>query len=125
MEDGPEARAPLDEEPEGYAPSVASNLAFYQRAGGILTPLLTASFAFVMGGLIVLATGKNPLRTYQAIFEGAGLNWFFHFGNHHIDIPFTNHHVWFWWNTDTAGKAAGNPARAASAGTPLGLARSA
>jgi simple sugar transport system permease protein len=30
-----------------------------------------------MGGLVVLVTtGKNPLRTYQAIFDGAGLNWF-------------------------------------------------
>ena len=31
-----------------------------------------------MGGLVVLVTtGKNPLKTYQAIFEGSGLNWFF------------------------------------------------
>ena len=34
--------------------------------------------AFLIGGLVVLVTtGKNPLATYQAIFEGAGLNWFF------------------------------------------------
>jgi simple sugar transport system permease protein len=119
MEDGPEARAPLEEEPEGYAPSVARRFALYQRAGGLLTPLLTAAFAFFMGGVIVLATGKNPFRTYQAIFEGAGLNWFFRFGNHHIDIPFTNHHVWFWWNTDTAGNAAYNLAQTLAASTPL------
>ena len=31
-----------------------------------------------MGGLVVLVTtGKNPLETYQAIFEGSGLNWLF------------------------------------------------
>ena len=31
-----------------------------------------------MGGLVVLVTtGKNPIETYRAIFEGAGLNWFF------------------------------------------------
>jgi general nucleoside transport system permease protein len=119
MEDGPEARAPLEEAPERYAPSVAGRLALYQRAGGVLTPLLTTVFAFFIGGLIVLATGKNPFRTYQAIFEGAGLNWFFHFGNHHIDIPFTNDHVWFWWNTDTAGTAAYNLAQTLATSTPL------
>ena len=31
-----------------------------------------------MGGLVVLVTtGKNPLETYKAIFEGSGLNWLF------------------------------------------------
>jgi simple sugar transport system permease protein len=93
--------APLEADPESYAPSVAKRLAFYQRAGGIVTPLLTAVFAFLMGGIVVAATGHNPLRVYQAIFEGAGLNWFFHFGSYHIDVPFTNHQVWFWWDTNT------------------------
>src|SRR5947209_16328842 len=119
MEDGPAARAPLDEAPEGYAPSVARRFALYQRAGGLATPVITTVFAFLMGGVIVLATGKNPLRTYQAIFEGAGLNWFFHFGNYHIDIPFTSQHVWFWWNTDTAGTAAYNLAQTLATSTPL------
>ncbi|MDQ2968717.1 MAG: ABC transporter permease [Actinomycetota bacterium] len=50
----------------------------YQRAGGIVTPLITAVFAFFVGGLVVLATtGKNPLSTYHAIFNGTGLNWLF------------------------------------------------
>ena len=63
---------------EGYAPSVAARLAMYQRAGGIITPLVTALFAFLVGGLVVLATtGKNPLSTYRAIFNGTGLNWLF------------------------------------------------
>ena len=58
---------------EGYAPSVAARFALYQRAGGIVTPLITALLAFVVGGLVVLATtGKNPLSTYKAIFEGTG-----------------------------------------------------
>jgi general nucleoside transport system permease protein len=95
----------LDSDPEAYAPSVSG---FYQRAGGIVTPLITAVFAFLMGGLVVAATGHNPLDVYRAIFNGAGLNWFFHIGNHHIDIPFTNHHVWFWWDTDTNKTAAFN-----------------
>ena len=52
-----------------------------------------------MGGIVVAATGHNPFKTYWAIFKGTGLNWFFHVGNHHIDIPFTNVHVWFPLNT--------------------------
>ena len=56
--------------------SFAQRLAIAQRAGGLVAPLLTVFIAFVMGGLVVLVTtGKNPLRTYQAIFEGSGLNW--------------------------------------------------
>ena len=59
-------------------PSVAARLELYQRAGGIVTPLLTAFVAFVVGGLVVLiTTGKNPLNTYRAIFDGTGLNWLF------------------------------------------------
>jgi ABC-type uncharacterized transport system permease subunit len=59
-------------------PSVAARLAFYQRAGGIVTPVLTAILAFFIGGLVVVATGHNPLTTYREIFNGTGLNWFFH-----------------------------------------------
>ena len=68
---------PLVAEPAGYAPSVAERLAVYQRAGGIVTPVLTTAIAFFIGGLVVLATGNNPLSTYRAIFNGTGLNWFF------------------------------------------------
>jgi general nucleoside transport system permease protein len=57
--------------------SAAARLALYQRAGGVVTPLLTALLAFGVGGLVVLATGSNPLSTYRAIFEGSGLNWLF------------------------------------------------
>jgi ABC-type uncharacterized transport system permease subunit len=114
-----DAAAPLQEDPEAYAPTVASRLAFYQRAGGIVTPLMTAVVAFLAGGIVVLSTGHNPLTTYKAIFEGAGLNWFFHFGNYHIDIPFTNHHVWFWWDTDTNHTAAYNLTQTLLTTTPL------
>jgi simple sugar transport system permease protein len=58
-----------------YAPSVAERLALYQRAGGIVTPLLTAIFAFLVGGVAVAATGKNPARVYWQIFQGTGLEW--------------------------------------------------
>jgi general nucleoside transport system permease protein len=110
---------PLEGDPEGYAPSVAKRLAFYQRAGGIVTPMLTAVFAFLMGGIVVGATGHNPLRVYKAIFEGAGLNWFFHFGNYHVDVPFTDHQIWFWWNTSTNTTAAYNLTQTLLTTTPL------
>jgi ABC-type uncharacterized transport system permease subunit len=58
-------------------PSVAERLAIYQRAGGVITPILTAVVAFIIGGLVVLATGHNPLSTYEGIFKGTGLQWFF------------------------------------------------
>jgi general nucleoside transport system permease protein len=113
------APEPLAADPEAYAPTVAKRLAFYQRAGGIVTPFLTAVFAFFMGGIVVLATGHNPLTTYKAIFEGAGLNWFFHFGSYHIDVPFTNTHVWFWWDTNTNHNAAYNLTQTVLTTTPL------
>jgi ABC-type uncharacterized transport system permease subunit len=59
------------------APTVAGRLALAQRAGGVAGPVLTAAFALLIGGLVVLATGANPLSTYRAIFDGSGLNWLF------------------------------------------------
>ena len=58
--------------PAGYAPSVAERFALYQRAGGIITPVLTAVFAFAMGGIVVAATHHNPFKKYRAIFDGTG-----------------------------------------------------
>jgi ABC-type uncharacterized transport system permease subunit len=69
------AKAPPPTGPEGSVPSVARRLAFYQRAGGIVTPLITALIAFLMGGIVVGATGHNPLTTYRDIFRGTGLEW--------------------------------------------------
>ncbi len=46
--------------------------------GGIGVPAATVIVAFLMGGLVVLATGHNPLLAYRDIFNGAGLNWIFH-----------------------------------------------
>jgi ABC-type uncharacterized transport system permease subunit len=112
MTDRPTTTPPEEQPPTphggDYAPSVSERLAFYQRAGGVITPVLTAVIAFLMGGLVVLATGHNPLKTYKAVWEGTGLNWFFQVGSHHVDIPFTNTHVWFPWNTDANGLAAYN-----------------
>jgi general nucleoside transport system permease protein len=56
----------------------ASRLSLSQRAGGIAVPIATVVLAFLLGGLVVLATGHNPLLAYRDIFDGAGLNWIFH-----------------------------------------------
>src|SRR5258708_28937614 len=61
----------------GDAPSVATRFALAQRAGGIAGPVATALLAFLIGGLVVLASGENPLSTYRAIVNGGGLNWLF------------------------------------------------
>ena len=82
-------------------PSFAQRYALAQKAGGIGVPLLTVLLAFLIGGLVVLATtGKNPLTTYRAIFEGAGLNWFLEVGSYELRLPFTDVHVPFPWNVD-------------------------
>ena len=96
----PPARAGTPQDGE-HAPSVASQLALWQKAGGLLVPLLTTVFAFLVGGLVVLVTtGKNPLTTYRAIFEGSGLNWFLEVGAHELRLPFTETSVPFPWQTN-------------------------
>ncbi|HEX6022374.1 MAG TPA: ABC transporter permease, partial [Solirubrobacter sp.] len=57
--------------------TVAAKLAAYLRSGGIITPLITVVIAFLVGGLVVLVTGHDPIATYRAIFNGTGLNWLF------------------------------------------------
>jgi ABC-type uncharacterized transport system permease subunit len=84
-----------------YAPSVAERMAIWQKAGGIVVPVLTTVTAFLIGGLVVLATtGKNPLTTYKAIFEGSGLNWFLEVGSHEVRVPFSDSRVPFPWETN-------------------------
>jgi simple sugar transport system permease protein len=68
------------ETPEEAAQSgtLIASIALKQRAGGIVVPVLTVVVAFLLGGLVVLASGHNPLLAYRDIFNGAGLNWIFH-----------------------------------------------
>jgi len=76
----PEEGGGLPPTPEEAASSgtLAASIALRHRAGGVAVPVLTALIAFLLGGLIVLATGHNPLLAYRDIFNGAGLNWIFH-----------------------------------------------
>ena len=59
----------------GYAPSVAARLALFQRAGGLVMPLVTTVFAFAMAMIVVAVTGHNPFTAFKGIFDGTGLNW--------------------------------------------------
>jgi len=80
---------------------------FISRAGGKLSgplgPIVTTLFAFLMAGVAVAVVGKNPLKVYRSIFDGTGLNFFFHFGSYSIRLPFSTTHVWFWWDTSSVG----------------------
>jgi ABC-type uncharacterized transport system permease subunit len=61
--------------------TLAARLALTQRAGGIIVPIVTVIFAFVMSGIIVAATQHSvhtALVVFKEIFEGAGLNWIAH-----------------------------------------------
>jgi general nucleoside transport system permease protein len=57
--------------------SPATLTAFRRGASGVVVPVITTVLALLGGGLIVLATGHNPLSTFQSIFNGTGLNWLF------------------------------------------------
>jgi simple sugar transport system permease protein len=75
-----EPKRDLVESPEQAAETgtLAARISLSQRAGGIAVPVATVVLAFLIGGLVVLATGHNPLDAYRDIFNGAGLNWIFH-----------------------------------------------
>ena len=65
--------------------------------------------AFLISGIVVLLTTGSigdTLKTYRAIFRGAGLNWFFQVGHYSIGLPFSDARVWFPWNTDDLMSAA-------------------
>ena len=99
----PEGGGKVEAPPPGApaTPSFATRYALAQRAGGIVVPLLTVVLAFLIGGIVVFATtGENPISTYKAIFEGAGLNWFVEVGSYELRVPFTDAHIPFPWNVD-------------------------
>jgi ABC-type uncharacterized transport system permease subunit len=84
---------------------------------GAIAPLITTAIALLMGGLVVVLTGKNPFKVYHAVFNGTGLNWFFHVGHHTARIPFSTHKMWFPF--DTASIAAQNLQQTLLLTTPI------
>ncbi len=60
----------------GEDPTILGRYRLLQKAGGLAAPLLTAAMAFLVGGLVIIATThKAPWGVYRGIFNGAGLNW--------------------------------------------------
>jgi simple sugar transport system permease protein len=66
-----------EEEVIATSQTPASRLAAYVRGGGVIVPLITVLLAFLIGGLVVLLAGKDPIATYEAIWKGTGLQWLF------------------------------------------------
>jgi simple sugar transport system permease protein len=61
--------------------TLAARLALKQRAGGIVVPMVTVLFAFVMSFIVLAATQHSvhkALLAFNEIFDGSGLNWIFH-----------------------------------------------
>jgi simple sugar transport system permease protein len=80
-------------EQSAEAGTLAARLALKQRAGGIVVPIATVVFAFVMSGVVIAATQHSihtALVAFQEIFNGAGLNWVFHPTTNLLDLSAYN-----------------------------------
>jgi ABC-type uncharacterized transport system permease subunit len=71
------APPPEPVEPPPASASLASRFAEHLRSGGWFTAVITTVAAFFAGGLVVLITGRDPISTYDAIWQGTGLEWIF------------------------------------------------
>ena len=72
-----ETDAPVPPE-SGLPPVAQEGMADDKRrfnTTGLIVSIITVLIAFLMGGLVVLVTGHNPISTYHAIFNGTGLTW--------------------------------------------------
>ena len=100
MTSGPTVQQPTPSAPEpAPTDSAAVRFARWQRAGGMVAPVITVLLAFLVGGLVVMATGTSPIEVYKGIWTGSGLNWFFEVGSYEVGVPFTDSKVWFPWDT--------------------------
>jgi general nucleoside transport system permease protein len=100
--DPAQAQPPPPADPE----STADRLAQWQRAGGVVAPVMTAILAFLVGGLVVAATGSNPIEAYKGIWNGTGLEWFYRVGSYQVGLPWSDAEIWFPW--DPSSRAAEN-----------------
>ena len=118
MSDHDDELTPEEVVPTGSEPSPQQHFASrFRGLPGVVAPVVTTIIAFLMGGLVVALTGKNPFKVYHAVFNGTGINWFFHVGNHSARVPFSTQHMWFPW--DTASVAAGNLQQTLLLTTPI------
>ncbi|HUG64363.1 MAG TPA: ABC transporter permease [Gaiellaceae bacterium] len=70
----PEPTPPPVQQTEGAGSSFSG---ITERLGGAAVPVAATLLAFLIGGLVVVITGGNPLTAYRAIFEGTGFNYVF------------------------------------------------
>ncbi len=76
----PDEGRPPAGDPQGTQPEHARTFGqavgswFESSAGGLIVPFAATVLAFFVGGIVVAATGHNPLGAYSAIFDGTGLN---------------------------------------------------
>ncbi len=89
------------EAPVAQSETAAARLERWQRAGGVAAPVITAVLAFLAGGLVVLATGHNPIKVYQGIWAGTGLEWFYNVGSYRVGVPFSDATIWFPWDASS------------------------
>ena len=85
--------SPSPEQAAIESSTFAASLALKQRAGGIIVPIITVVFAFLMSGIIIAATQHSihtALVVFKEIFEGSGLNWVFHPTTNLFDISAYN-----------------------------------
>jgi general nucleoside transport system permease protein len=60
----------------GEPTTLTARFALWQRAGGVITPMLTTLLALAIAGIVVrLTTGESPIDTGRAIVDGSGLPW--------------------------------------------------
>jgi len=90
---------------------------FNKGLKGAIPPVITTLIAFFMAGLVVLLTGKDPIKVYHAIWNGTGLGWFVHVGSYSARVPFSTAHMWFPW--DTSSTAAQNLQQTLLVTTPI------
>jgi simple sugar transport system permease protein len=77
----PEQRVTPPPEAAPEPSTFAGRLALSQRAGGIVVPIVTVLFAFVMSFIVLAATQRSfhtAALAFKEIWEGTGLNWIFH-----------------------------------------------
>jgi general nucleoside transport system permease protein len=99
LSEGPTVHQPGElEPPAAGADTAAAKLARWQKAGGVVAPVMTAVLAFLAGGLVVAATGHNPIEVYRGVWNGTGFRWFYEVGSHEVGLPFSNAEVWFPWD---------------------------
>jgi ABC-type uncharacterized transport system permease subunit len=67
------ALPPSEGGPPPVAPLVPEGGKF--NSTGLIVSIITTTIAFLVGGVVVLVTGHDPIGTYQAIFRGTGLTW--------------------------------------------------